>query len=96
MLDNPQIEGFDWDKGNIDKNWISHEVTDRECEEPFFDPHRKILRDTLHSEGEKRFLLFGKTEQYRLLCVTFTIRRNRIRVISARDANRKEKPLYEE
>ncbi|MBI2637196.1 MAG: BrnT family toxin [Parcubacteria group bacterium] len=95
MLNNPNIAGFEWDIGNAGKNLMKHGVTDGECEEPFFDPRRKILKDALHSGGEKRFLLFGKTEQRRLLCVSFTIRRNRIRVISARDANRKEKPLYE-
>jgi len=37
----------------------------------------------------------GKTKQGRLLFVVFTIRRKKIRIISARDTNRKEELLYE-
>lgn len=86
---------FEWDKGNIDKNLIKHGITDGECEEPFLDPGRKIFRDRIHSKNEERFAVIGKTKQERLLIITFTVRRDRIRVISARGVNRKEKPLYE-
>ena len=95
MLGDSLIQGFDWDKGNIGKNWLKHGVIDNECEEAFFDSHRKINKDAFHSGQEERFLLFGKTTQDRLLCIAFTTRHNRIRVISARGAHRKEKILYE-
>ena len=32
-----RCEGFDWDEGNIGKNWEKHRVTDWECEEVFFN-----------------------------------------------------------
>ncbi|MFX0195841.1 MAG: BrnT family toxin [Candidatus Hodarchaeota archaeon] len=38
--------------------------------------------------------MLGKTDNERLLFVVFTIRSNKIRVISARDMNRKERRLY--
>lgn len=87
------IKGFVWDKGNIDKNWRKHRVTDRECEEVFFDENKKIFKDKLHSRGEERFRIVGKTKKGRLLFVVFTIRNKKIRVISARDINRKERRL---
>jgi hypothetical protein len=86
---------FEWDKGNKDKNWLKHRVTNEECEEVFFDKNKKILKDVLHSDKEKRFIILGKTKKGRLLFVVFTIRNKKIRVISTRDINKKEVILYE-
>tara|TARA_Y100000310_G_scaffold333529_1_gene411268 strand:+ start:1325 stop:1612 length:288 start_codon:yes stop_codon:yes gene_type:complete len=86
---------FTWDRWNKDKNWAKHKVTNQECEELFFDESKKILKDVLHSKNEDRYILIGKTKLNRLLFLVFTIRRNKIRVISARDLNRKEKKFYE-
>lgn len=47
-----------------------------------------------HSSHEKRYYALGHTGMKRLLFVVFTIRNNHIRVISARDMNRKEKKEY--
>ena len=87
---------FEWDKGNKDKNWLKHKVKNEECEEIFFDKKKKILKDVLHSGKEKRFIILGKTKKERLLFVVFTIRNKKVRVISARDINKKEVILYEE
>lgn len=86
---------FEWDRGNIGKN-AKHGVEDFEGEEAFFDERKVLLRDRLHSLGEERFVLLGRTKKERLVFVVFTRRGRRIRIISARDANRKERPLYEE
>jgi uncharacterized DUF497 family protein len=90
-----KARGFIWDKGNKDKNWIKHKVTNEECEEVFFDQDKKILKDVKHSQKEARYTLLGKTKKGRLLFVIFTLREEKIRVISARDLNRKEVALYE-
>jgi uncharacterized DUF497 family protein len=90
-----KITQFDWDKGNINKNWEGHQVKDQECEEVFFDLKKKILKDVIHSTQEKRYILLGQTKLKRLLLIVFTIRKNKIRIISARDLNKKEKYLYE-
>jgi uncharacterized DUF497 family protein len=87
---------FEWNKGNKDKNWLKHKVKNEECEEIFFDKKKKILKDVLHSGKEKRFIILGKTKKERLLFVVFTIRNKKVRVISARDVNKKEVILYEE
>ena len=86
---------FEWDKGNRNKNFIRHGVTDGECEEVFFDTNKKILKDIYHSNKEIRYILLGKTKLQRPLFVVFTLRKNYIRIISARDLNKKEKKFYE-
>ncbi len=86
--------GFDWDKGNIDKNWIKHEVSPSECEQIFFNHPLLIQDDLVHSKIEKRFYALGKTDLKRRLFIVFTIRKNLIRVISARDMSRKERKVY--
>ena len=55
-----------------------------------------ISNDVKHSHAEKRFYALGKSKAGRLLFISYTIRNNLIRVISARDMNRKERKIYEE
>ncbi|MBL7156240.1 MAG: BrnT family toxin [Candidatus Pacebacteria bacterium] len=90
-----RITAFQWDKGNIDKNLLKHRTSDQECEEVFFDFSKKILKDALHCGKEERYIVIGKTKKQRLLFIVFTVRSNKIRIISARDLNKKEKHLYE-
>lgn len=86
---------FEWDKGNKDKN-KKHNVSNNEAEEVFFDRRVKIFPDPTHSLTENRFILLGKTKNGRLLFIVFTNRKNKIRIVSARDINKKEVYLYEE
>ncbi len=88
--------GFDWDEGNSDKNLISHQVSDSECEEVFFNRPLIVADDKKHSITEKRYYVLGRTDADRYLFVAFTIRSNLIRVISARDMNNKETTRYHE
>lgn len=87
--------GFQWDKGNIDKNLIKHNVENWECEQVFFNTPLLVLDDPTHSLSEKRWAAFGKTDAGRLLVVVYTKRGNLLRVISAREMNRKERKYYE-
>jgi uncharacterized protein len=96
MIALPNPVTFIWDKGNERKNLEKHGVTAQEVEEVFFDPQKKLLGDKFHSGKEDRYLLIGQTKRQRLLFVAFTIRNRRIRAISARDLNKKERLLYEE
>jgi len=89
-------EGFDWDEGNSEKNWISHQVSQSECEQVFFNEPLIVADDIEHSQVEKRWFVLGKTDTERLLFIVLTIRSNLIRVISARDMNKKEKDVYHE
>ena len=88
--------GFEWDEGNAEKNWIRHQVTRNECEQVFFNEPLIVADDIKHSKYEKRWYLLGRTDSYRLLFIVFTIRKNLIRIISARDMNKKEREIYYE
>jgi uncharacterized DUF497 family protein len=88
--------GFQWDEGNSNKNLLKHHVEDWECEQVFFNEPLLVLDDPKHSLVEKRWAAFGRTDGERLLVVIFTKRGKLLRVISAREMNRKEKTFYEE
>jgi uncharacterized DUF497 family protein len=90
----PEFEGFDWDPGNVEKNWLAHQVTPQECEQLFFNRPLIAADDAKHSRTEKRFFVLGQTDEDRPLFIAFTVRKKRIRVISARDMNRKERKVY--
>ena len=93
LPDLSHIEGFDWDRSNIQKNWERHKVAFDECEEVFF--HDPVLAPDLgHSEDEERYFAFGRTARGRLLTIVFTMRKDKIRIVSARDMNRKERERY--
>lgn len=89
------MEGFDWDEGNIKKNWEKHKVTVKESEKVFFNKPLIIAKDPKHSKTEKRYSALGKTDNDRLLIVFFTIRKSKIRIISARPMSKNEKQKYE-
>ena len=88
------IKGFEWDEGNSAKSEAKHGVTDRESEEIFFNTPLVVARS---SKGGKeiRYVALWKTYGSRLLTVVFTVRANRIRVISARPMSRNERKEYE-
>ncbi|MGI8527453.1 MAG: BrnT family toxin [Pseudolabrys sp.] len=92
-----RIDGFDWDHGNSRKSSDKHTVSQSEAEQVFADSGLYVSADERHSSAEARFHALGATAAGRLLHVTFTLRDGgrKIRVISARVANRKERSIYE-
>lgn len=96
MIDLSKITGFEWDKGNIDKNYQKHGIAPNETEQVFTDEDVQVERDIKHQEKEKRYIAIGKNAVDRILFVVFTLRKHKIRVISARVADQKERRLYEE
>lgn len=87
--------GFEWDAGNVDKNWERHEVSAAECEQLFFQRPVLIASDPGHSQDEPRYAALGQTAGGRKLTVVFTIRDTLVRVISARPMSRRERRAYE-
>ena len=85
---------FQWDEGNLDKNWLKHEVSFSECEQVFFNLPLVTCKDAGHSEKEERYYVLGKTDAERFLYIVFTVRKKQIRIISARDMNKKERQVY--
>ncbi len=89
-IDLKVLEGFEWDQGNL-KHIKKHKVDYRECEDIFLNKPLIVLVDEEHSAGEKRYKIFGVTTGRRKLALAITIRNNKIRVVTARDRNRKER-----
>lgn len=96
MLDLAKITGFEWDQGNIGKSYQKHGITPNEAEEAFLDTHVFFQEDIKHSEKEERFIAISKTGKNKMLFSIFTLRNKKIRIVSTRVANKKEKRLYEE
>ena len=96
MEDRERLTEFEWDQGNLDRNYRKHGITPRESEEIFFDENLRVVPDMKHQQEEQRFVAIGKTFEGRVLFVVFTPRSHKVRVISARRANRKERRIYEE
>ena len=88
------VHGFDWDRGNQSKNWDKHQVKIKEAEQVFFNKPLKISINNKHTKEEQRYGAYGKTINQRPLYIVFTIRSNKIRIISARDQNKKERKEY--
>lgn len=97
MIDLAKITGFDWDEGNSQKN-VKHSVSTAESEQVFFNAPLLLLEDVKHSLMESRLHALGKTDDGRLLHISFTLRNERkaIRVISARNMHKKERSIYEQ
>jgi uncharacterized protein len=98
MLSLDHVVGFDWDDSNSLKSATKHGVSQAEAEQVFADTRLTVADDVRHSQTEARYHALGQTIERRLLHVTFTLRENRtkIRVISARAMNRKERAIYEQ
>lgn len=90
------LEGFEWDAGNTAKNVLGHGVSQAQAEEIFFHAPLLFVDDLTHSGMESRLVAHGTTAAGRLLTAAFTVRGNRIRIISVRDMSRKERRAYDE
>jgi len=90
-----ECTGFDWDDANVTKNGEPHRVTPEEAEDIFFHDPFVLRFDPNHSKLEKRYWALGHTAWGRRLFVAFIVRRNLIRIISARDMSRQELVEYQ-
>jgi len=90
---NIRAEGFEWDEGNIAK-CQKHGLSLEEIE-AFFRSKIFVAPDLKHSEKEERFLAVGYSSGGKPMFVTFTLRGNLIRPISARYMHKKEAQNYE-
>ncbi len=88
--------GFEWDTGNAPKVRARHKVGPGECEQAFFREPFVVGFDEKHSGAEQRWHALGQTFADRKLYLVFTVRGTLIRVIAARDMNRKERSAYEQ
>jgi len=89
------ILAFEWDNGNLQKSYAKHSVSTKEAEEIFVSDKLFAIPDVQHSGKEKRYIALGQTLNKKNLFVVFTIRSNKIRIISARRMHQKEVKRYE-
>ena len=87
--------GFEWDERKAKVNRHKHGVTLEEASTAFADPLSVTIYDPVHSDDEDRYIVLGESQRRRLLVVVFTDRGDRIRIISARVATRRERKDYE-
>ena len=91
-----QCDGFEWDKGNLEKSWIKHRVEALEAEDIFRSHQALYFKDEKHSINEERYSALGLTSKGRELFVSFKVRNSKIRIISARPMNERERKIYEQ
>jgi len=88
------LGGFDWDRANA-SHTSRHGLPVEEVEQIFFrDP--EVVEDPSHSGREPRWRAFAETDEGRLVVCVFTVRHNRLRPISARYCNARERKRYED
>jgi len=87
---------FEWDTLKAVSNEDKHGVSFSETSSCFWDPLQVSFYDPDHSDGEDREILIAQSNQGRLLVVIYTVRRETVRLISARPTTRKEARAYAE
>jgi uncharacterized DUF497 family protein len=87
---------YEWDENKAIKNLAKHGVSFAEAKTIFDDPMYVDFYDLDHSEDEERYLIVGESNRGRLLIVSYTERRESIRIISAREVTKSERETYEE
>jgi len=86
---------FEWDLNKAAANVGKHGVTFDEAATVFGDSLSLTVYDPDHSYDEDRYITMGTSADGRLLIVSHTDRDDRIRIISARKATRRERKVYE-
>ena len=87
---------FEWDEDKAGRNLEKHRVPFEEAATVFDDPMFITFIDEEHSLDEERHITIGLSSRGRLLMLAHADRRDRIRIISARRATRKEEQFYAE
>ena len=87
---------FESDPAKAATNIKKHKVSFEEAASVFGDPMAYTFSDPDHSVGESRWLTFGMSSMARVLVVSYTERKEKIHLISARTATKNERKFYEE
>ena len=87
---------YEWDPEKAKRNLREHDVSFEEAATVFLDRLAMTYPDPDHSNEEDREISIGYSRKQRLLFVSHVQRRNCTRIISAREATRKERKQHEE
>lgn len=85
---------FEWDVEKARLNLQKHGVSFEQASTVFGDPLALTFADPDHSDEEQREITIGHTSDALLVLVSHTDRKERIRIISARKATRREQQEY--
>jgi uncharacterized DUF497 family protein len=91
-----QTDLFVWDDNKAVSNLKAHRVSFDEALTVFADPFYKAYDDPDHSSDEDRYIAIGQSLRQRILVVAYKYDKHKTRIISAREATRREKHSYEE
>lgn len=90
---------FEWDENKNQQNIVKHGVSFELAKEVFADPLHIALLDKRFSYFEERWITVGATQNRRILVVANLFMTDEgeelIRIVSAREANTKERAIYE-
>ena len=87
---------FEWDLDKAARNFTKHGVSFADAATVFGDPLAITYYDSSHSDDEDRYLTFGQSQAGQLLVVSHTDRGEKTRIISARNATKRERQQYEQ
>ncbi|MGH9351437.1 MAG: BrnT family toxin [Terriglobia bacterium] len=87
---------FEWTPAKAAANRRKHRVSFEEAASVFGDALAITFADPEHSVGEERWLTFGLSRLGRLLVVSHAERSGHVRILTAREATRHERKIYEE
>jgi uncharacterized DUF497 family protein len=89
-----QSHQIEWDENKRHANLAKHGIDFLDVAEIFSDPRRRTFRSH-HPPDERRYVTLGLL-RHRLIAVIWTMRGDKLRVISMRRARRNESKRYEE
>jgi uncharacterized DUF497 family protein len=87
---------FEWDSEKDEANLKRHGVSFSEAATVFADPLTITISDPDQSVGEERYVTVGLSYRQRVLVVAHRDDDDRMRIITARLATRRERKDYEE
>jgi uncharacterized DUF497 family protein len=86
---------FEWDPRKAARDLAKHALSFDEASTVFADGLSLTIPDPDHSEDDERWIIIGQSNRGRLLVVVHTEDDNTVRIISAREAERRERVKYE-
>ncbi len=87
--------GFEWNPQKAEINIKKHGISFDEASTVFEDTLSVTYPDPDHSKQEERYLIIGNSSKFQILVISHTYRSKAIRIISARQATKRERRFYE-
>lgn len=86
---------FEWNLKKFNDNLDKHEFNFQDARLIWDRPDQLVIVQDQRIKSEVRYIAYGLLPNSRLVIVVHTVRGDKIRIISARKANKRERKLYE-